>query len=652
MEAGGHNMTNGVLKSKVVLWSILMVIGTVNAFTQVRKELKIEDDGYKWYLISSDSGNRGAQSESGKDIIPLQSGFDWVDYDNGFLCGTKFSPDGDLDKAHNAYYDKNGNVIIALGRYDIVSYYPQEDGKPAWFSVKKNGLQGACDKTGKEIVPPTYIGLLYESKGFNGCKEENGEWKLLDITLPGHDIMAFVKKRQKTESDGFVWYELRDYPNYGAADKNGNVLLPMSLQLTRIKYINSKKQGKHGIFEVHKDDNVGIYDIHGNEILSPDKGYTHWQYRGDSERGYFRVDRGDAEYGFCDLNQNEIIAPGKYSYASYNVNGFFEVQKGDYEGICNLDGKEIISPNKYSSVIHINFKYEPQWFLVEIGELEGACDINGKELISPHYTDLGYDNEIGFYYDSNGNDVALNIKIPSYTAEESYPSSLSPKKDVVQNHNQNTSSRNSVVTDPNLLDNSEKIREQEEIIKELEYKKENCYRCHGKGTVSGGNCNVCKGTGIIKAGYYTPQFFTCNYCGGTGSKKVACIECQRTDLSISFARKLLKDYQETNGMTKEAAKAYFEHEAWKAQSDLNYQNAVNAIVDSYLDDSSNGSNTSSSSDSKTCPYCGGTGVSKIGILGSGGSNVAYTNASGEECPYCDDYDYEFHHHDRCSCKIR
>lgn len=222
-------------------------------------------------------------------------------------------------------------------------------------------------------------------------------------------------------------------------------------------------------------------------------------------------------------------------------------------------------------------------------------------------------------------------------------------------YRKNVTSRRSMLTNSDVLDNRKKIKQQEEIIRELEHKKKNCYYCHGTRTVSGGNCNVCRGTGVIKAGYYTPQFFTCNYCGGTGRKEVACIECPRTDLAISFANKLLEGYQKTHGMTKEAAKLYYEHEAWKAQSDRDYQNAINGIVESYLDDShnsSNGSGTSSSSDSKICPYCGGTGVSKIGILGSGGVNVAYTNASGEECPYCDDYDYEFHHHDRCTCKIR
>ncbi len=398
------------MKLRIAIISILSYMGIISAYAQEEKELKVEEDGYKWYLVSSDSG-KGAQSESGIVIVPLSKGYEWVNYDNGIFCGSIFSPDGDYNKTRNGYYSKAGKEIIPYTKYESAYYQYEEDGKPSWFSVKKGGNEGACDITGKEVVPPIYKGLLYGSKGFEGKKEENGNYESLNILLPGHDIMAFVEKKQKTESDGFIWYELRDYPNYGAADKNGNILFPMNRQLTKIKYHPSTTAGKFGVFEVFKDDIVGVYNSQGIEILSPDKGYTYWKYIGNSENGYIRVDKGPLEYGFCDLNQNEIIAPGKYSYVSYNTNGFFEVKQGDYEGICDLNGTELIAPNKYTSISHINFENEPHWFSVKKDEKEGAYDMSGKELVPALYGDLYYDNEVGFYYENNGNDIALNVKI-------------------------------------------------------------------------------------------------------------------------------------------------------------------------------------------------------------------------------------------------
>lgn len=401
------------MKPRLFIVLSLLIAGMTHGFAQVSKELKTEDDGYKWYLTSS-NGALGAQDSNGKEIVPLSKKYDWVSYDHGLFCGTLFDPDGDYKKNKNGYYDKSGRELISPAKYEGAYFNESKDGMPAWFTVRKNGLEGACDITGKEVVAPIYNGLLYGSEGFEGKKNAGGSFEPLNVFLTGHDIMAFVKKKQMTESDGFVWYKLEYYPNYGAADKDGNVLLPMERKFTSVKYKASTTQGKQGYFEVRKDDYVGVYGVNGIEILSPDKKYTYWSYSGDSERGYLRVDRNDAKYGFCDLNQNEIIAPGKYSYASYNSKGYFAVEQGDYEGVCDLNGKEIIAPNKYTSILLINLAGSPQWFAVERNDLEGACDMAGNELVPPRYSDLYYDNAKGFYYeDSNGNDIALNVRITS-----------------------------------------------------------------------------------------------------------------------------------------------------------------------------------------------------------------------------------------------
>lgn len=631
------------MNSRILIVLLLFLSATSNCFAQVDKELKTEEDGYTWYLISF-NGHRGAQNEAGKDIIPIQSGFDWVSYDNGFLIGTVFSPDGDLDKTKNAYYDKKGNTIIALCRYDINSYYASEDGKPAWFSVKKNGLQGACDITGKEIVSPVYTGLLYGSKGFEG-KKENGNYNLLGITLPGHDIMAFVEKKQKTESDGFVWYELRDYPNYGAANKDGKILFPTSMQLTRVKYRPSTESGKYGVFEVYKEDFVGVYDSQGVEILSPDKGYTYWRYIGNNENGYLRVDKGDLEYGFCDLNQNEIIAPGKYSYVHFNTNGFFEVKQGDYEGICDLNGHEIIAPNKYTSISHVNYENEPQWFSVEKDGKEGAYNMYGRELVPALYSDLYYDNEEGFYYENNGDDIVLNVKIT--TNDLNSYSSTSTSLSSNDTNSNDTNYKYAALNDPNLVDNSEKIAGAHQLINDLESQKRNCSSCHGTGSIPT-ICTMCRGTGTIKMGYYTPQFFKCNYCGGTGKQKTQCMACYQTNMQISLTQSLLKTLQETHGMTKETLNTYIEIKGMEHKQNMEFQRAINEIAEPYLNSTrkSNSSQSSTSSSSK-CSLCNGTGIDPH-VYHSGDPKPAvggYTHSSGGKCIYCGKY--EWHQHVYC-----
>jgi len=394
------------MKSKIVSLVLLFFVGTIGAFSQ-KRELKTEDDGFQWYFISSEKG-KGAQTVTGTMIVPVDKGYEWVSYENGLFCATIFSSDGDYMKDKVGFYDKFGKELISSDKYEHAYYNSEKDNTPAWFSVYKDGCEGACDATGNQIVSPIYKSLLYGSKGFEGKRSDTDNWTVLGIVLPQHDIMAFVKKRKMEELDGFIWYKLEDYPNYGAADEDGNILIPINLQLTSVRYKSSNKQGVYGVFDVKKDNCVGVYSVKGVEILSPNKGYTSWKYKGDDERGYLQVDKGDLEYGICDLKQNEIIPPGKYSYVYYDKDGFFCVELGEYEGICNLNGDEIIPPDRYTSVI-----YKNTWFSVKKGELEGACDLKGKELIPPVYDFLFYDDEMGFYYSENGNNIALNVKMAS-----------------------------------------------------------------------------------------------------------------------------------------------------------------------------------------------------------------------------------------------
>lgn len=355
---------------------------------------------------------------------------------------------------------------------------------------------------------------------------------------------------------------------------------------------------------------------------------------------YICVNKGDLEYGFCDLNQNEIIAPGKYSYVHFNTNGFFEVKQGDYEGICDLNGHEIIAPNKYTSIYHINHENKPQWFSVEKDGKEGAYNMYGRELVPALYSDLYYDNEEGFYCKNNGDDIALSVKITTDDSNSYSSASTSSSSN-------NTNYKYAALNDPNLVDNSEKIANAHQLIDDLESQKRNCSSCHGTGSIPT-ICTMCRGTGTIKMGYYTPQFFKCNYCGGTGKQKKQCMACYQTNMQISLTQSLLKTLQETHGMTKETLNTYIEIKGMEQKQNMEFQRAINEIAEPYLNSTrkSNSSQSSTSSSSK-CSLCNGTGIDPH-VYHSGDQKPAvggYTHSSGGKCIYCGKY--EWHQHVYC-----
>ncbi len=206
-----------------------------------------------------------------------------------------------------------------------------------------------------------------------------------------------------------------------------------------------------------------------------------------------------------------------------------------------------------------------------------------------------------------------------------------------------THSKYTALSDQNLVDNSEEIKEQENHIKELEYKKQHCYLCHGTGKTQK-NCTMC----FLGWSGYGKYKHPCTFCGGTGKVDDYCSECRYTNMAISFAEQQIKTLKETHGMAKETADFYYSHQNKMAEMDRDYQNTINAIAEPYLNSTrkSNSSHSSTSSSPK-CSMCNGTGIDPHAYH-SGDPKPAvggYTHSSGGKCIYCGKY--EWHQHVYC-----
>lgn len=198
---------------------------------------------------------------------------------------------------------------------------------------------------------------------------------------------------------------------------------------------------------------------------------------------------------------------------------------------------------------------------------------------------------------------------------------------------------------PNVIDNSAKIAQVQKEIAELRAKKNDCYKCRGTQTADGGLCGFCKGTGIIKMGYYTPQYYPCSYCGQTGRKKVRCDLCMQTDNLISYYEIKLNTLNDTQGLTRYAADLYYDHQATVNRINNECQMTINNIADSHLE----GTYKSSSASAGGCSICRGTGMEPTAWDSESASRSpnagGYTNPSGTKCPYCGLY--KWHQHKYC-----
>ena len=77
-----------------------------------------------------------------------------------------------------AVYDRNGNCIISESRgyRPIYKQIDSSDGKVVWYSVYRNGKQGACDANGREVIAPTVETDIIWFNGHFEVKNAAGKW--------------------------------------------------------------------------------------------------------------------------------------------------------------------------------------------------------------------------------------------------------------------------------------------------------------------------------------------------------------------------------------------------------------------------------------------------------------------------------------------
>ncbi len=160
-----------------------------------------------------------------------------------------------------------------------------------------------------------------------------------------------IKKMREVGEDGFIWYKLQKGNLYGAADIDGNTIIP--IKYSDVGYCCYDGDGTH-YFRVKKGDYDGIFSPKGRCIISPDRHFTSvWigsaKTKSDKVLLYVGSKNNFGEKGLYDIMGNEVVAPG------------------DYEHLY-------IYPYRLDDLAYIGY---------EIDGLNGAFDLNGNLLTKP-----------------------------------------------------------------------------------------------------------------------------------------------------------------------------------------------------------------------------------------------------------------------------
>lgn len=196
-----------------------------------------------------------------------------------------------------------------------------------------------------------------------------------------------IKKMREVGEDGFIWYKLKKGNLYGAADIDGNTIIP--IKYSDVDYYCFDGDGTH-YFNVQKGDYKGIYSPIGRCIISPDRYFTSvWigsaKTKSDKVLLYVGSKNNFGEKGLYDIMGNEVVAPGGYEHL-------------------------YIQPYRLDDLAYIGY---------EIDGLNGAFDLNGNLLTKPVANCFikVYDDKIEIVNKNSSGDYETRYIYGSYSEE-------------------------------------------------------------------------------------------------------------------------------------------------------------------------------------------------------------------------------------------
>ena len=296
-----------------------------------------------------------------------------------------------------------------------------------------------------------------------------------------------IKKMREVGEDGFIWYKLKKGSLYGAADIDGNTIIP--IKYSDVDYCCLVGEETH-FFTVKKGDYEGIYSPKGRCIISPDRHFTSvWigsaKTKSDKVLLYVGSKNNFGEKGLYDIMGNEVVAPG------------------DYEHLY-------IYPYRLDDLAYIGYG---------IDGLNGAFDLNGNLLTKPvanGYINV-YDDKIKIVNKNGSGDYESTYIYGSYSEEtrfdyNNYDGIYRPFKAIKSSSSSSSSSRTNTSKTTGRID-SKKVKNEKipfPLVASRKYKIKSTFMGEESRAYSGEGYVEYKGNKIIINLGFTTKEYTLN----------------------------------------------------------------------------------------------------------------------------------------------
>jgi len=283
------------------------------------------------------------------------------------------------------YVDKEGVVVV---RPQIIRQHLRKwSGYSGDFSeglavvqVSENGLFGFIDRSGSQVIPLKFTGVLDFSQGLAqatmdpnrekiGFINKKGDWvippQFLDATGFSEDLAAVLLGEEGGDKWGYI-------------DRNGTMVIPPRFEMA--------SQFREGLATVDIGGDSAFIDKQGQVVIKARPGFYRFdlfsQGRAAFHTSPHRTVTG--KMGFMDKT-GKVVIPPQFDYVYWFFEGLAAVEIDEKTGFIDRSGKMVIPP-QFRSAGHFSEG------LVNIEDnrgMHGYIDKTGRIVIEPKFLAAG-----------------------------------------------------------------------------------------------------------------------------------------------------------------------------------------------------------------------------------------------------------------------
>lgn len=250
-----------------------------------------------------------------------------------------------------------------------------------WYRIRKGSVNekgniGACDKTGRLIMPPIWDDVQFWGDCFTVKKD--GKVGIRD--LQNKEIIPCTKYTyiQWSSDKKQEYFFVAINEKKGVIDRNNKEIVPCNYDRVALPINDNKPYCK-----VWKHGKIGIFDVdNGYEVMPC--AYDDVKKSYSSEDGSLWIIKSGEKVGAYDIKERLELIPCIYDeipeyYLRYRP--FCRVEKNGKAGIYDTkERRERIAP-KYDQIFPRGF-LSGDYGLIELDGKDGLVDIDGKDMLS------------------------------------------------------------------------------------------------------------------------------------------------------------------------------------------------------------------------------------------------------------------------------